>query len=110
VVLAAGFPEETLRPLREALGWGLSAALALAKDHEPGPDLPPPREVESELVDRGRLPEELAARLARVRELTELPEGRAEAPPPAAKALTALGTAVRDLIELGQRQVMAEQL
>jgi len=82
VVLKGGFPEEMLRPIREALGWALSSLLALHKDHEPGGDLPSPRLVQSELVEPGRLEDELVARLARVRELTEPAAGDETAPPP----------------------------
>jgi hypothetical protein len=110
VVLAGGFPEEVLRPLREALGWGLTAGLALVKDREPGPDLPSPREVEGELVETGRLPEGLAERLSRVRELTEPPEGAILSPPPSVKILASLMAAVRELMDAGQQQLMAERL
>ncbi|MBI4589892.1 MAG: SWF/SNF helicase family protein [Candidatus Rokubacteria bacterium] len=110
VVLAGGFPEEALRPLREALGWGLTGGLALVKDREPGPELPAPREVESAMVATGRLPEELAVRLSRARELTEPQEGDAQSPPPSAKTLATLVAAVRELIEAGQQHVMAERL
>ncbi|MBI4611668.1 MAG: hypothetical protein HY726_21985 [Candidatus Rokubacteria bacterium] len=108
--MAGGFPEEALRPLREALGWGLTASLALVKDREPGPDLPPSREVETDLVEAGRLPEELALRLSRVSELTEPPDGDTPLPQPSTKTLATLVAAVRELIEAGEQQVMAKQL
>jgi len=110
VVLAGGFAEEALRPIRDALGWGLTAALALVKDREPGPDLPAPREVERELVETGRLPEELAVRLSRVRELTEPPAGDPPSPPPSGKTLAMLAAAVRELLEAQEQQVVAERL
>ncbi|MFQ5829545.1 MAG: DEAD/DEAH box helicase, partial [Candidatus Methylomirabilia bacterium] len=110
VVIAGGFPEEALHPLREALGWGLTAGLTLVKDREPGPELPSPREVESELVGTGRLPEELAGRLSRIRELTEPPEGDTPSPPPSGETLTTLVVAVRELIEAGEQQVTAKRL
>ena len=79
VVLQGGFPEEVMRPLRQALGWALSAHLALVKDKEPSEDLPAPRLVEAELVASGRVPTELAARVDRIRALTAPPAEGEEA-------------------------------
>ncbi|MBI3989274.1 MAG: DEAD/DEAH box helicase [candidate division NC10 bacterium] len=110
VILGGGFPEEALRPIRESLGWALSAHLLLVKDREPGPDLPSPREVQAELLESGRVPEELGARLARVRELTEPQEGDQGPPPPSAKTVETMLTAVRQLIELGHQRVVHEGL
>ncbi len=106
VVLNGGFPEEMLRPIREALGWGLSALLALRQDYEPSPDLPSPRMVQSALVEPGHLPDDLAMRLARVRELSE-PASEAEtAPPPSSKTAESMISAVEELVELGQKQAV----
>ncbi len=110
VVAAGGFPEEALRPIRDTLGWGLSAGLALSKDREPGPDLPSPREVQNELVETGRLREELVMRLSRVRELTEPPAGDPPSTPPSGKTVATLATAARELIETLERQVVAAHL
>ncbi|MBI4768862.1 MAG: hypothetical protein HY784_00225 [Chloroflexi bacterium] len=110
VVLKGGFPEEMLRPIREALGWALSSLLALHKDHEPGGDLPSPRLVQADLVEPGRLPDELAARLSRVRELTEPPAEGETAPPPTVKVGEVLAEAVRELIEMGRQRVVAQGL
>ena len=76
VVLNGGFPEEMVRPLREALGWGLSSLLALYRDRDPSADLPASRTIHAELVEPKHLPDDLALRLARVRELTEPAERR----------------------------------
>jgi hypothetical protein len=108
VVLQGGFPEEMLRPVREALGWGLSSFLTLFKDREPAPDLPGARVVQAELVEPGRMPGDLAAQLARVRELTAPPaEDEEPAPPPSAETSEMLIAAVQDVIDLG-RQLAAE--
>jgi hypothetical protein len=110
VLVGGGFPEETLRPIREALGWALNAHLALLKDREPGAELPSSRLVQAELVETGRLPDELAGRLARVRELTEPPGEGETAPPPSANAAETMVAAVQDLIELGQRMAVEQGL
>ncbi|HLF03567.1 MAG TPA: helicase-related protein, partial [Anaerolineales bacterium] len=110
VVLKGGFPEEILRPVREALGWAASALIALYKDRDPSGDLPSPRLVQSELVEPGHLPDDLAARLARVRELTEPAAEGETAPPPTMKAGESLVATVRELIELGRQRVATEGL
>jgi len=108
VVLQGGFPEEMLRPVREALGWGLSSFLTLFKDREPSSDLPGARVVQAELVEPGRMPGDLAAQLARVRELTAPPaEYEEPAPPPSVETGQMLIAAVQDVIDLG-RQLAAE--
>lgn len=106
VVLNGGFPEEMLRPIRDALGWGLSALLALHLDLDPAADLPSPRRVQADLVSPGHLPEDLAARLSRVRELTAPPEPGDEAPPPSLQSGEALVAAVRELFDLAREQVV----
>ncbi|MEW5868857.1 MAG: DEAD/DEAH box helicase [Chloroflexota bacterium] len=106
VVLKGGFPEEVLRPIRESLGWGLSSLLALHRDFEPSADLPAARLIQSDLVEPGHLPDELAMRLARVRELTA-PAGEAETtPPPSTRTAETLVEAVRALVELSRQQVV----
>ncbi|HEX6386975.1 MAG TPA: DEAD/DEAH box helicase [Anaerolineae bacterium] len=110
VVLNGGFPEEAARPLREALGWGLTAFLALVKEREPSAALPAPREVQASLVEAGHLPADLAARLALVRELTAPPEEGEEPAPLSATSAETLITAVGDLIELGQRRLVEQGL
>jgi superfamily II DNA or RNA helicase len=105
VLRDGGFPEELLRPAREALGWGLSALLALHGEHEPAAELPAPRLVEAELVAPGRLPAELAARLARVRELSEPPASGIALPPPSAETGAALLSALQALAALAQQQL-----
>lgn len=108
VVLQGGFPEEMLRPVREALGWGLSSFLTLFKEREPSPDLPGARVVQAELVEHGRMPGDLAAQLARVRELTAPPAKEEEpALPPSLETGEMLIAAVQDVIDLG-RQLAAE--
>ncbi len=112
VLLNGGFPEEMLRPIREALGWALTALLALRADRDPSGDLPAPRLIQSELVEPGHLSDDLAARLARVRELTE-PVTAGDAPAPApltAKVGETLTRAVNELIEMGRKQVVAQGL
>jgi superfamily II DNA or RNA helicase len=106
VILQGGFVEEALRPIREALGWALSSHLVLLKDREPSADLPSPREVQAELLETGRLPDDLSARVSRVRELTGPPETEAAPPPPSAKTAETLLATVREVIEVGTQQVM----
>jgi superfamily II DNA or RNA helicase len=110
VALKGGFPEEMLRPLGEALGWALNALLAACgPDREPSADLPSARLVQAELIEPGHLSADLAARLARVRELTAPMEGES-APPPSLKTGETLGAAVHDLIELGRNRIVVEGL
>jgi superfamily II DNA or RNA helicase len=105
VVLKGGFPEEMLRPMREALGWGLSSLLALFRDYEPAPDLPSPRLIQAELVQHDHLPDDMAMSLARVRELTEEPVSEETALPTSMETGEKMLAAVQSLIELGQRKV-----
>ncbi len=104
LVIVGGFPEEFLRPIREALGWGLSSLLTLYDEFDPAPALPSPRLIQSELVEKGRLPEDLAMRLARVRELTEPLSDDEEAPAPSKKSGQAMISSVKSLIEHGQQK------
>ncbi len=106
VVLKGGFPEEMLRPIREALGWGLTSLLALHHDFDPAADLPSPRRIHADLVEPGHLPDDVAARLSRVRELTAPPEPGDEAPPPSLQTGETLAAAVRDLVTLAREQVV----
>jgi len=111
VVLQGGFPEEVMRPLRQALGWALSAHLSLVKDKAPNEDLPSPRMVEAELVATKRISADLAARVDRVRTLTAPPadaEGEEEAPPPSLEAAQGFITTIQELIDLG-RELIAKQ-
>jgi superfamily II DNA or RNA helicase len=110
VVLNGGFPEEMVRPLREALGWGLASLLALYRDRDPSADLPASRTIHAELVEPKYLPDELALRLARVRELTE-PAGEGETLAPLSLTTgRALLADVQALIELAQQRVVASGL
>lgn len=110
VVLNGGFPEEMVRPLREALGWALSSLLALYRDRDPSADLPASRTIHAELVEPKHLPDDLALRLARVRELTEpASEGETLAPLSVETGRTLL-TDVQALIELAQQRVVASGL
>jgi hypothetical protein len=111
VVLEGGFPEEVMRPVRQALGWSLSAHLSLVKDKAPYEALPSPRLVEAELVAPGRLPTDLAARVDRVRVLTAPPaEDEEEAPPPRIEAAQGFIATIQELIDLGRELVAREGL
>ncbi len=106
VVLQGGFPEEVLRPINQALGWALTAHLALLKEREPGPELPSPRLVQAELVETKRLEPALVARLAHVRELTTPPaDDEEEAPPPSLETAESLIETVQDLVNKGYELV-----
>jgi hypothetical protein len=110
IVLKGGFPEEMVRPVREALGWGLSALLALYQDRDPSADLPASRTVHAELVEPQHLPADLALRLARVRELTEpVSEGETLVPLSIDTGHTLLAD-VQALIELAQQRVVESGL
>jgi len=113
VVLQGGFPEEVMRPVRQALGWALSThlLLALSKGKTPGEALPSPRLVEAELVATDRIPTGLAARVDRVRVLTAPPaEDEEEAPPPSVKAAEGFIATIQELIDLGRERVAQEGL
>ncbi|MDY7076129.1 MAG: SNF2-related protein [Chloroflexota bacterium] len=111
VVLQGGFPEEVMRPVRQALGWSLGAHLSLLKDKAPGETLPSPRLVEAELVASGRVPTELAARVDRIRALTAPPaEDEEEAPPPSVEAAAGFITTIQELIDLGRELAAREGL
>jgi superfamily II DNA or RNA helicase len=111
VVLEGGFPEEVMRPVRQALGWALSAHLSLVKDKAPGEELPAPRLVEAELVAPGRVPTDLAARVDRVRALTAPPaEDEEEAPPPSIEAAQGFIAVIQELIDLGRELTAQEGL
>ncbi|MEE9616854.1 MAG: DEAD/DEAH box helicase [Anaerolineae bacterium] len=111
VVLEGGFPEEVMRPVRQALAWSLNAHLSLFKERAPDDKLPSPRLVEAELVAPGRVPTDLAARVDRVRALTAPPaEDEEEAPPPSVEAAEGFITTVQGLIDLGRELVAQEGL
>jgi superfamily II DNA or RNA helicase len=103
VVLEGGFPEEVLRPMREALGWTLTSLVGLFRDCAPAADLPSPRLVNAELVEPGRLPADLAAQLSRVRELSAPPEEGEEAPPPSLEAAQGFMASIAEAIDLGRQ-------
>lgn len=106
VLLKGGFPEEMTRPLREALGWGLTSLLALHSDRDPAADLPSPRLVQAELVEQNRLPAELALKLSQARDLTAPPDPGEEAIPLSAATGQTLLETVRELVNLAQEQVV----
>jgi HEPN domain-containing protein len=111
VVLEGGFPEEVMRPVRQALGWALSAHLSLVRDKAPGETLPSPRLIEAELVAPGRIATEMAARVDRVRALTAPPaEDEEEAPPPSVEAAEGLIETVQEVIDRGRELVAQEGL
>ncbi len=108
VVLEGGFPEEVTRPVRKALGLALKGFLGLVSQREPGEELPSARLMEAELVAPGYLQAEMAARVERVRALTEPPRGDEEeaSPPPAVETAQELISTVNELIDNG-REVAA---
>lgn len=110
VVLEGGFPEEMMRPVRQALGWALSAHLSLVKDKAPGEELPSPRLVEAELGAPGRIPTDLAARVDRVRALTAPPAEDEEAPPPSVEAAQGFVAVIQELIDRGRELIAKEGL
>jgi hypothetical protein len=106
LLLRGDFPEEMTRPLRESLAWGLTSLLTLHADRDPSSDLPSPRLVQSELVERGHLSIELSQKLAQVRDLTAQPEVGEEAVSLSAKTGAALLESVKELVSLAQEQIV----
>jgi SNF2 family DNA or RNA helicase len=109
VVLRGGFPEESLRPLRDAFGWALSSHLALVSDRDPNAEPASARVIQAELVEPGHLSEQLAARCAQARELTEPPTSE-DAPSLSIQSAEALLATVREVIEAGQTRVVEKGL
>jgi len=111
VVLKGGFPEEVMRPVRQALGWALNGLQCLFKDHSPNDKLPSPRTVEAELVAPGHLPADMAGHVERIRSLTRpASKDEEEAPPPSLKAAEGFIATVRELIDKGREQAAKEGL
>jgi superfamily II DNA or RNA helicase len=112
VVLEGGFPEEVMRPIRQAMGWALTSHLSLTGDRAANEKLPSPRLVETELVVPGRISVDQAARVDRVRALTtpSKEENDDEAPPPSIETAGALIDTVRELIDLGRELIAKEGL
>lgn len=106
LLLKGDFPEEMTRPLREALGWSLTSLLALHTDRDPSSDLPSPRLVQAELVDKDHLPADLAQKLSQVRDLTAPPEAGEEAVPLSAKTGETLLESVKELVTLAKEQTV----
>jgi superfamily II DNA or RNA helicase len=104
LLLKGDFPEEMTRPLREALGWGLTSLLALHTDRDPSSDLPSPRLVQAELVDKNHLSADFAQKLSQVRDLTAPPEAGEEAVPLSAKTGEMLLESVKELVALAKEQ------
>ncbi len=106
VVLQGGFPEEVLRPVRQALAWTLNAHLCVVKDHTADDKLPSPRVVEAELVAPRHISPDLAARVDRVRALTAPPaEDEEDAPPPSIKAAEEFIATIQELIDRGREKI-----
>ncbi|MDO9301060.1 MAG: DEAD/DEAH box helicase, partial [Anaerolineales bacterium] len=110
LLLKGDFSEEMTRPLREALGWSLSSLLALHADRDPSSDLPSPRLVQAELVERGHLPAELSQRLSQVRDLTAQPEAGEETVLLSAQTGQTLLESVKELVSLAQEQIVKSGL
>ena len=106
VLLKGGFPEEMTRPLREALAWSLTSLLTLHSDRDPASDLPSPRLVQAELVERGHLPPELSLKLSYARDLTAPPDPGEEAPPLSTQTGQTLLEIVRELVGTVQEKVV----
>jgi len=106
LLLKGDFPEEMTRPLRESLAWALTSLLALHTDRDPSSDLPSPRLVQAELVDKNHLPAELAQKLSQVRDLTAPPEAGEEAVPLSAKTGEMLLESVKELVALAKEQTV----
>jgi hypothetical protein len=106
LLLKGNFPEEMTRPLRESLGWGLTSLLALHTDRDPSSDLPSPRLIHAELVERGHLSAELSQRLSQARDLTAPPEAGEEAVPLSVQTGQTLLESVKELVSLAQEQIV----
>lgn len=103
VVCSGGFPEEVLKPVREALAWALSSHLSLVSKDSPSDKLPGPRILQSKLVEPEHISGLLAGEIARVRELTTPPAPEEDVePPPSIKAAEAMIISVEKLIDHGR--------
>ncbi|MEA3266542.1 MAG: hypothetical protein U9P42_06310, partial [Candidatus Fermentibacteria bacterium] len=103
VVSTGGFPEEVLKPVREALAWALSSHLSLFTKDAPSGKLPSPRILQAKLVEPGHISDLLAGEIARIRELTTPPAPEEETePPPAIKTAEAMISSVEKLIDHGR--------
>jgi hypothetical protein len=85
------------------LGWTLTSLLALFKECQPAADLPSPRLVQADLVEQGRLPDDLAAQLSRIRELSAPPEEDEEAPPPSLETAKGFIASIEETIDLARQ-------
>lgn len=106
LLLKGDFPEEMTRPLRESLGWSLTSLLALHTDRDPSSDLPSPRLIQAELVDKNHLTAELAQKLSQVRELTAPPEAGEEVVLLSAQTGLALLESVKELVALTEEKIV----
>jgi len=106
LLLKGGFPEEMTRPLREALGWGLTSLLALYTNRDPAADLPSPRLVQAELVEQGHLPLVLSQRFAQTRDLTAPPDHGEDSPLLSTQIGQTLLDSVNELVSLVQEQTV----
>ena len=80
--------------------------MALLQEQDIGPKLPSPRLLQAQLVETKRIDAALAARLARVRELTAPPDDEdEEAPPPSVETAETLIETVQDLTNKGYELV-----
>jgi superfamily II DNA or RNA helicase len=103
VLIEGGFPEEVMRPVRDALAWTLSSLTAIRKQTEPKPALPTPRTVQAELVETGMLSTAQAGEISRIRELSEQPEQPEDIePPPSIDTIREMTASVEALIDLGR--------
>lgn len=103
VLIEGGFPEEVMRPVRDALAWTLSSLVAIRKQTEPKLALPSPRTVQAQLVETGMLSAAQAGEISRIRELTEQPEQPEDIePPPSIDTIREMTASVEALIDLGR--------
>jgi hypothetical protein len=106
VLLKGGFPEEMTRPLREALAWSLTSLLSLHSERDPAADLPSPRLVQAELVERGHLPVDLSLKISHARDLTAPPDPGEDAPPLSVQTGQTVIEIVREFVGIAQEQVV----
>ena len=111
VVLDGGFPEETMRPTRQALGWALSSFLSIDGSMTPDDAIPAARLVEARLVVPGHIPTELSARLDRARALTAAAsEEEEEMVSPGTAAAAEFVSTIKELVDIGRESLAKKWL
>ncbi len=113
VLMSGGFPEETMNPLRQALGWSVTSMIAVHEDAETKDKVPSARIIESKLTAKNIIDRETAAEIERIRNLTAPPdqdEDPEEAPAPSRTTIEQIIRTVEKLIDSGRETIAKESI